>query len=232
MLVGTDGDVPSSVGVGREILAGVGFRGEVGQTLIIPGPSAPEIVAIGAGPKAQRSGATLRDAAAAFGRAASGYARLGLDSTGSGVHGEVLGQAIAEGVLLARYRYCALKSSPNVTAVSLLNIAAGEEDVAAVREGARIGLALAAAENITRDLANTPPGHLTAVEYAGLVAELGPGFGLDVEVYDKQQLIEIGLWRVARGERRQRRGASDDRDPLPPGRRHRIPGAGRQGDHV
>ena len=192
VFVGPDGEVPETVGVGRSILAGAGFDGEVGQTLIIPGPSAPELIVIGVGPAAERSGVSLRNAAAAFARAASGYRLLGVDTAAGGVHGETLGQVITEGVLLARYRYSALKTAPTAVPVARLEIAAAGEDVDAVRAGARIGVAMAAAENITRDLANTPPGHLTAVEYAGLVAELGPEFGLEVEVYDKEQLIELG----------------------------------------
>jgi leucyl aminopeptidase len=192
VLIGPDEDVPGSVGVTRGVLAGVGFTGRVGQTLVVPGPALPEIVVVGIGPAAERSDATLRNAAAAFARAGSGYSRLGIHTAGSEVHGAALGRVIVEGVLLARYRYTALKTAPTVTPLTRLEIAVTGEDLDLVRAGARAGEALAAAENITRDLANTPPGHLTAVEYAGLIAELGPEFGLGVEVYDRQRLIEMG----------------------------------------
>ncbi|WP_159606770.1 M17 family metallopeptidase, partial [Agromyces humi] len=54
------------------------------------------------------------------------------------------------------------------------------------------GVVTARAANISRDLANTPPGHLTAIDIADVAVALGARFGFEVEVFDRQQLIDLG----------------------------------------
>ena len=103
--VASSGDVPSAVGVDRELLLESGFTGAVGQALPLPRGQHPLIVAVGIGEPGSLETAGLRDAAAAFARAAVRDGRLAttlgdipdLDPASAG-------QAIAEGVLLARYR--------------------------------------------------------------------------------------------------------------------------------
>src|SRR5690606_28854572 len=43
-----------------------------------------------------------------------------------------------------------------------------------------------------RDLANTPPRHLSAVKFGEIIEQLAPEFGLDVEIFDRQALQELG----------------------------------------
>jgi leucyl aminopeptidase len=66
------------------------------------------------------------------------------------------------------------------------------EDLAAAEEGAGRGQAIAEAYNIGRDLANCPAATLTAARMAELAIELGERGGFAVEVFDKDQLIEMG----------------------------------------
>ena len=75
---------------------------------------------------------------------------------------EQAAQAVVEGVLLARYRYDALRREPKGTAVTALTVVAADGDEQAVAAGAERGRALAAATQLARDLANTPHSHLTA----------------------------------------------------------------------
>jgi len=58
--------------------------------------------------------------------------------------------------------------------------------------GAPRGVIMAEATNIARDLANTPPALLTAVDMAELATGLGKKRGLDVEVFDEKALIDLG----------------------------------------
>jgi leucyl aminopeptidase len=99
-------------------------------------------------------------------------------------------QVVVEGVLLARYRYDALKAKASVTPVGSLTLVTDDGDRA--RQGADRGLALAEATAIARDLANTPPALLTATQMASVAERLGQERGLDVEVFGKEALIEMG----------------------------------------
>ena len=193
--VGPDDDVPAELGVSRVMLGRLGFTGAVGEALLLPGPGQTLPAAVGIGPVAQRTPAVLRDAAAAFSRAASRFQRLALAiGAGFDLPGEVIGRVITEGVLLARYRYLILKSAPaDVPLDSLLIIETRVGRDEQTRRGAKTGLVLAAAENIARDLANTPPGHLTATEFGEVTVELAAGHGLTAEVVDKAGLIELGI---------------------------------------
>ena len=74
--VGEDGDVPPELGVDRERLAASGFDARVGATLTVPTPADPTIVAVGIGDGTTLDAAALRNAAAAFARAASSQAGL------------------------------------------------------------------------------------------------------------------------------------------------------------
>src|SRR5690625_510957 len=71
--VRTEGEVPTAGGLSREALAAWGFSGTAGQTLVLPREEGA-VVAVGVG--AQPSPADLRDATAAFARAAARESRL------------------------------------------------------------------------------------------------------------------------------------------------------------
>jgi len=65
-------------------------------------------------------------------------------------------------------------------------------DAAELAAGAAVAQVTVRAAVVARDLANTPPGHLTASDIAEVAAELGAEFGFEVESYDKAALIEMG----------------------------------------
>jgi leucyl aminopeptidase len=54
------------------------------------------------------------------------------------------------------------------------------------------GVTTSRAAAVARDLANGPPGHLTASAMADVAAELGARHGFEVESFDKEQLIALG----------------------------------------
>lgn len=194
VLVSAGGDLPSGVDLDRAALKAVGFEAKPGTSLLLPRPAAPALVLVGIGDAAEWDAARLRDAAATAARATATFAgRLGLRVPwASGIPAHDAGLALTEGVLLARYRYSALKSEPKETPLTRLVVAVEGIEPAALSAGIAEGLVTARAAAVARDLANTPPGHLTATDMAEAAAELGARFGFDVESFDKQQLIDLG----------------------------------------
>jgi leucyl aminopeptidase len=101
-----DGAVPDRQAHHRATLEASGFGATVGETLVLPRVEGPTIVEVGLGPHAEITKAALRDAAAAFARAAVRHRGLVFDASAIGeLPPADIGQAVVEGVLLARYRY-------------------------------------------------------------------------------------------------------------------------------
>ena len=135
--VGTKGAVPRQLGLDRATLAESGFDAKVGQTLVVPRRDGATLVAVGIGDPADLTPATLRDAGAAFARAAAKHGALAttLAEVAPGVPADVAAQAIVEGVLLARYRYGALKRDTPAAGLRELTLVVTAPRTAAV--GAR-----------------------------------------------------------------------------------------------
>ncbi|HEU0113639.1 MAG TPA: M17 family peptidase N-terminal domain-containing protein [Thermomicrobiales bacterium] len=187
------GDIPAQLGLDRAALAALDFRGEVGQALRLPRPDGPTLTAVGIGDPVRLDAAKLRDAAAAFGRATARYVRLAFDVPSlPNVSDAIAGQVIVEGVLLARYRYDALRRQPRAVALSALTLVASDGRGDAIAAGARRGRALAEAAALARDLANTPPAYLTARKLAEVATRIGGESGLGVRVFDENALAELG----------------------------------------
>jgi leucyl aminopeptidase len=186
-----DEDVPADVGFDRAALADAGFTAKPGSVLMVPRAGRPDLVVIGLGDHDELTADVLRDAAAALARGAAHRERLGLRIDDlAGVELGVAIRALAEGALLARYRYTVLNSTKKHVPLETLTLDVPgygelEEPVAAAFVGARTAV-------VARDLANTPPGHLTAVNMGEIAESLGERFGFSVERFDKEALIELG----------------------------------------
>lgn len=192
--VSAEGDVPAIVGLNREALAAVGFTGAAGSTTLLPRQDGPVLVLVGLGDtKGSLTGAQLRDAAAALVRAASQLGTLEFDARGlSTVDARTIGEVVTEGAVLARYRYDALRSQPTTVPLTGFTLVVEAEQVAEAQAGIDRGLILARAMDTARDLANTPPRHLSAEKLGDLAVALGPELGLEVEIFDRAALIELG----------------------------------------
>ncbi len=188
----TDADVPSGLGFDRAALEAAGFEAKPGSTLVIARADGPDLVAVGLGPAAETSHVVLRDAAAALARAAARHDRLGLQVDLAGADRAASVAALVEGALLARYRYTELQSESKHVGLASFTIDAGASDEVADAAAVASALVNVRAAIVARDLANTPPGHLTATNMADVAAELGARFGFDVRGYDKQELIDLG----------------------------------------
>ncbi|UNK70210.1 leucyl aminopeptidase [Microbacterium sp. H1-D42] len=188
--VSSDGPVPERLAFDRPALTAAGFEAKAGATLVLPRADDPDLIAVGLG-DAPTTAAALRDAAAAFARAAARHAHIALRIELGDVDRPTAISALVEGALLARYRYTPLKSDAKDVPLTSLTLDLGGEsdaDAAAVRTAI---IAVRSAV-IARDLANTPPGHLTATDMADVAVELGERFGFEVETFDRQALIELG----------------------------------------
>ena len=192
--VAASGRVPVGVGVDRRRLTAWGFDGSVGSTFVVPAADGRLHVAGGVGDPTTLDAAAIRHAAAEFARAAVGHDQLAvhLDDVGA-VPTDVAAQAAVEGILLARYRYNALRSSPGGKRVRRLTLVVGADDVGSARAGARRGQAFATATMLSRDLANAPHNYMSASRMAEIAVDLGRERGFGVEVFDEKALVKMGI---------------------------------------
>ncbi len=217
-----DGDVPAELGFDRAALTDAGFTAAAGTTLLLPRPDGADLVAVGLGTAAELTPAVLRDAAAALVRAASRRQAVALRLTAlAEVTAADAVRVLAEGAVLGRYRYVELQGDSKHVPLGVFAIdvpgGAGEQD--AVQQG----LIAARAAIVARDLANTPPGHLTATDLGEIAVELGARFGFEVELFDKAALIELGcggLLGVNQGSTEQPRMIRLDYVPAGPAQGH------------
>jgi len=192
--VASSGPVARQLGLGRAALAANGFEGKAGQVLVLPAATGPTHIAIGIGEPGTIDAKGLRDAAAALVRAAGKRTTIATSLADlDGVDARVAGQAVVEGALLASYKYIGLKTDTSgASALVSLSLVAGDKRTAGVRAGAERGAVTADAAALARDLANTPPSHLTATQMAARAVEVGHAAGLHVEVFNRDQLAAMG----------------------------------------
>jgi leucyl aminopeptidase len=191
--VGTKGAVPRQLGLSRSALEANGFEGKPGQILAVPS-SEGVTIAIGIGDPGAVDANGLRSAAASFARSASKHAHLAVNLADlDEVDARAAGQAVTEGVLLASYRYTGLKNDPaNASRLESLTLVVGDKRRKSVEQGAERGHVVAGAATFARELANTPPTYLNAKDLAAKAVALGSGTGLTVEVFNKDQLKQMG----------------------------------------
>src|SRR5690606_24624055 len=99
-------------------------------------------------------------------------------------------QAIVEGLLLARYSFDVLRTRRPPTPLTGVTLVT-QADQAAVEAGIERGRLTARATLLARDLANCPHNLLNASDMAD-VAEALAGGPITVEVFDEDDLVELG----------------------------------------
>ena len=182
---------------------------------------------------------SLRDAAAAFARAASRHANLAtaLADVASGVAPAAAAQAVTEGVLLARYRYEQLQEQAHATCRSReLTLVTSAERV----EGRSVRRATRPDDGLGGD-ARARPGQRAGEgtdrprAWPKSRRKWRATHGLQVEVLRQGRSREDGLRRHPRRQCRQHRAAAHGQAHLQAERRQgqgRASGDGRQGHHV
>ena len=190
--VGVKGVVPRSLGLNRAALTAAGFDGKPGQILVVPSATGPTQIAVGIGDE-RLTAAGLRNAAAALVRAAGKRASLATNLADlDGVDAATAAQAVVEGASLAAYRYHGLKTEPVPAGLQELTLVVGQHRASGAALGADRGSITSTAASLARDLANTPPAHLTAQMIAHKAVALGSANGLGVEVFNRDQLTAMG----------------------------------------
>jgi leucyl aminopeptidase len=195
VVVPAEGPVPSAVGLSRRELTDRGFDGKVGQTMIMHGLGGSRVViAVGIGDPRKFGPTEARTAAAALARAAgkAGTLSTSLPEAGRGNRAEIT-QAVVEGIRLATHRYVDLKNDKSgASKLSAVTFTVSAANAAAVTSGVARGTTVADAVCLARDLANTPPAYLTARMMADRAVEIAKATDLEVTVYDKDQLANMG----------------------------------------
>ncbi len=137
--------------------------------------------------------ATLRNAGAALVRAAGQRTSMATTLADlEGVEAATAAQAVVEGAALAAYRYHGLKTEPPAPGLTDLTLIVGERRSAGAKLGGERGSITSTAASLARDLANSPPAHLTARMIADKAVALGAANGLEVEVFNRDQLAAMG----------------------------------------
>jgi leucyl aminopeptidase len=192
LAVAPTGPVPRQLGLNRAGLEAHGFTGKVGSTLVVPNGGGATLIAVGVGDEPSANG--LRDAAAAFTRAAGKRAHLATNlADAGGVEAGLAARSVTEGVLLADYRYVGQKSDKSGTSkLETLSVVVGQTAERAAAKGVDQGVVTADAANLARELANTPANVLTARAMATRAEALAAEHGLAIEVFDRDQLAMLG----------------------------------------
>jgi leucyl aminopeptidase len=183
-----------SLGLGQDRLSAAGFNASPGETFVATRSDGPVFVAAGVGPRDQLDGNCIRDAAAAFARAAASHEHLGLSLDAlekSPVSIEAAAQAAVEGILLGRYEFAGFGREAREHAVDEITLVTSGTQEAAARIGAERGRAYAEATILARNLANTPHSHLTATKLGEVATRLGQQNGFEVELFDKEALQKL-----------------------------------------
>ncbi|WP_416952208.1 leucyl aminopeptidase family protein [Nocardioides sp. T5] len=184
---------PSDLHTDTSQLAVLGFSGAPNEVVVLPDPGGRALVALGVGEAPSVDASLVRDLAATFARAVPRHTTLAVELPGTDLplSPDDFAQAVVEGVLLARWRFFlgAGKDEPRLTRLTLV-VPPGLVEQA--RAGATRGEVTARAAAISRDLSNCPAATLSAERMGQVAEEVAPLAGLEVELFDRQQLEEMG----------------------------------------
>ena len=192
---GEDGPVapPVTAGVlerlGADLAAVAGgagrFTGELDDVLLLPGygaVAAPAVLLVGVGPDGERSPETLRRAAAVAVAAAGKAATLAVALHRAGGPDGAALAAVAEGTLLAAYRFQRHKSAPDPDLAAATLLVDGEGSLAAAGPVLRRAEVAARATLAARDLVNEPASRINPATLAAEAVRLAKAAGLEHQV--------------------------------------------------
>jgi len=191
-----------------------GFSAQPGQSTVLSAAfESTSLVALGLGDPAgvdadrwRRAAAALVGAAGQGGVAALAVPGAGADDAGGVRSGDAL-SAIAEGAMLAAYRYDEFRSDPQRPTIERLLVMPGVDGGPAggpdAASSLRRGVTSAEAVGFARDLVNRPPSELAPSVFADLVVERFRGVGgVEIEVWGEHRIEDErlgGLLGVSRG---------------------------------
>jgi leucyl aminopeptidase len=188
------------------ILRSGDFRGSSGQSALVysdGGVPAKRLLLIGLGKAEELDADAFRRAGGtAVGEARSRKAKtvaIAVPRTRP-VAIDAAAQALAEGGVLATYRFDTYKSSkekqsgklPTSLALSLERAA----DTRPARAAAKAGVAIAESQNVARQLSNEPPNHLPPVALARAASQVAKEVGLRCRVLDVPAMKKLGMGAI------------------------------------
>lgn len=197
-----DAGIPMSEARARFVLAPVagddavarrhGFEAGCGEVMRATDTAGHLVVTVGLGeapdPRA------VRRAAAALGRAIRHCERItvevpdftGFEGAAHDLSEESFTRAIVEGVALGTYEFLAHKSDPKPNRLAAVDLVGADPD--AIARGIDVGVALAGATALARDLANETPARMTARRLADVAVSLAADHDLAVEIWDEDRI--------------------------------------------
>jgi leucyl aminopeptidase len=105
-------------------------------------------------------------------------------------HARALASAVADGVYVYRHTKPSAPAASKLQRVSLL---CAEAQAAALRDGLRIGSAIAEGVTLAREFANRPANHCTPSDLADQARKLGKEHDLQVEVLGRKEAEKLGM---------------------------------------
>ncbi len=201
---GATGAVDAALkGMLRDVLTSGDFKGQLNSTMLFYPRGligAKRVLLVGLG-KAEKFG--LDPARQAAATAAKKARELGVTDFSTVVHGAGIGglnvqdaaQAVAEGTLLGLYRFWEFKRpDENHHEIQQVNIVEADLDkVEQIKEGVRIGQAIAEGQMLARDLSNKPGNVATPTYLADSARKLGEQYNMQVNVLDVDECKAMGM---------------------------------------
>jgi leucyl aminopeptidase len=197
------GEAPESLDAA--FLSAQGFTGALGEASVVraSGDDGATLVVVGLGARGDVGAATYRRAGAALATANSHRRRVAttlLAELPDAVERAEAARALAEGVVLASYRFVAYKSDPRPVALDRVIVV--DDGGRATTAELTAGQAVADAVCVARDLVNEPGGSLTPSVFAERAVNLGRDHEFAVRVRDERAIKRArlgGLLGVNRG---------------------------------
>ncbi|HET8788380.1 MAG TPA: leucyl aminopeptidase [Actinomycetes bacterium] len=163
------------------------FTGALDDVLLLPAygaVAAPAVLLVGVGPDADRNAETLRRAAAVAVGAAGKAATMATALHQAGVPGAdgVALAAVAEGLVLAAYRFQRHKSAPDPDLAAATLLVDGDAELAVAEPVLHRAEVAARATLAARDLVNEPASRINPATLAAEAVRLAKAAGLEHEV--------------------------------------------------
>jgi len=176
-----------------------GFAGKTGQVMALASePGSPRMLVVGMGKRDRIDSERWRRAAAAVVRAGGEGGSIGLVVPTNPPGGDAydIGAAIAEGAILAGYKFESYRTKSEGAGIDRLLVASeGSLDLVS---GVERGRRRARAVTFARDLVNTPPSDLPPRRFAEIVVErLSGAAGTSVEVWEEDRIADERLGALA-----------------------------------
>lgn len=170
-------------------LDAVDFSGKRGQMATVPAGGAA-VLLVGLGDEVDAEG--LRRAAGRAGRRVRTAATVA--TTLHAVEIDEAPELVTLGFVLGQYSFEEHRSEPKPAETSRLVLVGADE---AQLASAERGVTIAAGVTTARDLVNRPAGHKPATRFAEWAAEMAAETGLDIRIYDEQQIVTEGFGGLA-----------------------------------